>query len=760
MTDSLKIAKERYQEATEAMRETHARMREDLAFSNPADPQQWDKDALTWRKGRPCLRFDRTNQFVAQVVNAGRQNKPSIQVLPVDSKADPEVAEQLNGIIRHIEYTSRAGIAYDTALEYAARIGLGWIRIVNEVARPETNEQEIRIKRVHDPLSVHLDPNSTEPDGSDAMWGLVETTLTKKAFERLYPKAKLASFEGDALGWFGEDSVRICEHLYIVEEKQNRIMTDLGPLSEDEYWQIANTTGVKPQYISNFEAVQRSVKWCKVSGAEILEETDFPSQYLPLVPVLGYELWQDGKRYLCGMVRRLMDGQRAYNYERSAFIEAVALQPKAPIMADHRSVEGFEQEWENMNRGNPGYLPYNGLDESGNPLPTPQRLSPPAFPVAFAQGGEIAGRDMEAALGMFDANLGNQGTAVSGRAKMADQRRGDIANFHYVDNLSRSIEQIGRIVVDMIPRIYDTQRQARILGEDGKPSFVEVDPQMPQAAQKQGKKVVAINPGVGSYDVRVKTGPGYPTQRVEAAERLAEMVNGNPQAMAMMGDILVELEDWPQAEKIKRRFQAMLPPEIQAAEREDQELPPEAIAAISQAEAQVQEMQGVLEQVAQELESTKAQLENKQGELLVKAFEAETDRMGLVIGAEGKTTEAPDVSGLIEAQRQKYEAEIQRIKDDKQREFEAWKAELEAKTKLAVAEISANTTVKTAEMSAAKSSQDQGHIEAVKQAVSQLSEVVTGKKVAKIERVRDASGKMIAARRHLANGEVEEIPIA
>ncbi len=608
MKDSLKLAKERYQEATEAMRDTHARMREDLDFSNPADPQQWDKAVLELRKGRPCLRFDRTNQFIAQVVNAARQNKPSITVLPVDSKADPEVAEKLNGIIRHIEYTSRASIAYDTAIEYAARIGLGWLRVVPEIVRPETNEQEIRIKRIHDPLSVYLDPNSTEPDGSDAMWALVETTLTKKAFERLYPKAKVESWQSD--GWFSEDSVRICEHLYITETTQNRIVTDLGPMTEDEYWQVAQQTGIKPQVVSTFEAIQRSVKWCKVSGAEILEETDFPSQFLPVVPVLGYELWSEGKRHLCGMVRRLMDGQRAYNYERSAFIEAVALQPKAPFLVPGRAIEGYEDQWGKLNVGNPAYVTYNDVDpDSGTPVNPPSRLGPPAFPAAFAQGGEMASRDMEAALGMFDANLGNQGTAVSGRAKLADQNRGDLANFHYVDNLSRSIEQLGRVVVDMIPRIYDTARIARIMGEDGSPDFVSIDPEMPQPARLEGRKVVAINPNVGAYDVRVKSGPSYPSLRAETAEQLSNIFQAAPQMIPVLGDVWVGMQDWPEADKIAKRLKAMLPPQIQELENEDAELPPEAVMQLQQMSQQLQQMQQALEQAGQEAMQARAEAE-------------------------------------------------------------------------------------------------------------------------------------------------------
>ncbi len=594
-------AVERFENASEAVSDQYAKMREDLRFSDPSDPQQWDDSAKEARKGRPCLTFDRTNQFIAQVVNSARQSKPSIHCMPADSKADIAVAEKLNGVIRHIEYVSRAGITYDTAIEYAARIGLGWIRVVPEIMRPETNEQEIRIKRVHDPLSCYLEAGWAEPDGSDAMHGFVECMYTAENFKRMWPKAQADSWERSSLAasWGNDKEVRVCEYFVINETKKNRIQIQFEgqslTVSEDEYWQLRSQTGMEIP-ATTFEAKVRTTKWYKLSGFEVLDETDFPSQYLPLIPVIGHEIWIDGKRHLCGMTRRLMDSQRAYNYERSAFIEAVAMQPKAPFIVPFEAMEGHEGAWSSLNSGNPASLPYNHVDEQGNPIPAPQRQMPPSFPAAFAQGGQIATQDMNSAVGMFPPSLGAPGAAVSGRAKREDKVAGDTANFHYSDNRDRSIEQLGRVVVDMIPRIYDTPRQARIVGEDGKQEFVQVDPSMGQAVKKQGKKVVSINPGVGAYDVRVKTGPAYTTLREESAEQLANMMQVAPNLMPILGDLWVGLQDWPEAEVAKKRLAAMLPPEIQQMEQEDgEEIPPQVKAQIQQLQQQVQELSKALE---------------------------------------------------------------------------------------------------------------------------------------------------------------------
>lgn len=647
--EQLARIRERYKDAADFMREQHQRMREDAVFSNPADPKQWDATAAAAREGRPMMVFDKSNQFISQVVNDMRQNKPQILCLPADSNADVDVAQKLNGVIKHIEYVSRAGIAYDTAGEHQVRLGLGWLRVIPQVMRPETNEQEIRIMRVHDPFSVLLDPNSTEPDGSDAMYGFVATRMTKRAFQAAYPKAKAESFDEDSAYWFGDDFVTVCEYFEVVEETENRIMVAMdgqqASFTEDEYWQAVQATGAQIPVASTFEAKKRKVKWCKVTGADILEETDFPSQYLPLIPVMGHEMWIDGKRYLCGMVRRLMDAQRFHNYAISAAAESIALQPKAPFIGAAEAIEGYENYWQSANTSNPAILPYNGFQDDGTPIPAPSRQAPPIFSQGWAELIQYSATAMEAAVGMYAANLGKVSNETSGRAIRARQMEGDTANFHFSDNLARSIEQLGRVVVDMAPRIYDTPRQARILGEDGTQDFVQIDPSMPQPAQKRGRKVVAINPSIGAYDVRVKSGPSYTSLRQETAANLTEMLRGNPELMNIIGDVWVANQDWHDSDKLAKRFQAMLPPQIQQMEDEGQELPPEALQKIQSLEQQIQQLSHALENAAAEADDKRIEKDKAEADMLTNGYKAVTERitalaaaMAPKVGPEGESS--------------------------------------------------------------------------------------------------------------------------
>lgn len=679
--------KERFSDALEFMRDQHARMKEDFKFSNPADPQQWDDADLRKRKGRPCFTFDRTNQFINQVVNDARQNKPSVQILPVDSRGDKWAAQVIGGMLKHIEYQSRADHAYDLAIEHTARGGLGWIRVIPEVMRPETNEQEVRIMRVYDPMSCLLDPNSTEPDGQDARHGFVTTKLTKRAFERMYPKAKLDTWEDDsAMVWHSDDTITVCEYFDIEDKEETRLTVALPDggereISEDEYWKLAEQIGTNPVVLSAKKVVTRAQTWSKATGCEILEETEFPCRWVPLVPVYGDEVWVDGKRYLGGLVRKLRPGQVAYNIERSAALEYVESQPKAPFMVPFEAVEGHENHWERMNGPiNPAWLPYNSMDEQGRPIPSPSRMSPPPFPAAFAQLGQIASQDMEAAVGMFKANLGVSGNETSGRAIQARKMEGDTATFHYADNLMRSIAQVGRIIVDMLPKLYDEKRVARIIGEDGKQDFVSVVPGAQTVRDPQTRKVTQISIEAGAYDVRVVAGASYTTQRQEAAQGIEMILQAVPQLSPALVPALMKLRDFPDAEKYSRMVMAMAPPQIQQIAEGDDDGPPPIPAVaqnqINQLQQQLQQMQAMMQAADKGMQ-----------ELDEKAAALEMENQALKADKSIEAVTAQADAQLKSAQAAKTQAEAFMLVNGPQEQPEAPEAETEAESEPRMAPV-------------------------------------------------------------------------
>lgn len=671
--DTFQEAKERYDEAREAMRENHDRMRGDLAFSNPAEPVQWDPATIKDRDGRPTLTLDQTNQFIQQVVNDGRQNPPSMICVPVDGGADQQVALQLNGWLRNIEYQSRATTHYATALEYSARVGIGWLRVVPVVCDRERNYQEPRIFGIQDVLSACLDPDSEEFDGSDAEFGFVEANFSERKFKKKWPKASLSSF-GETNGWFSEKGVRIAEYFKLLEKKRNMILTvdprtavdgrdpEPMPYTEDEYWKLAKEIGTNPEAIATYEATLREVKWYKMSGVEILEEVDFPSQWIGLVPVYGHMIVIEGKRYICGLTRRLMNGQKFHNYQMSSLAESLLEQPKSPIFVPARGISGsLKEHWAALNTGNPAFLPYEDVDEHGDPIAAPQRLQPPQFPAAYANGAQLGVQEMQASVGMYKSNLGAPSNAVSGKAKLADQAEGDTSTYHYRDNRNRTIEHVGRICIDMTTRLTDTARTYRLLGQDGKASFMKVDPAMKAPMKRDGKgKIVAMNPGVGKYDVRVKVGPHSTTMREELKDRLTQLGQANPNLAAALAPLLVRLDDLPEAEKVARICLALLPPNVQAAyndEDADDGIPPQFKMQMQQQAQQLQQATQMVQQLTQELNL--AQDKNAQAQQ-GQASEAAVKSQELQVRA------AENQTAYFVAQTDRVKAEVERMQLEQQ----------------------------------------------------------------------------------------------
>lgn len=605
-------ARERYEYAREQWAPIYAQVREDLRFSDPTGPEQWPEQVKRERQNaeggpRPCLTFDQTGQFIRQVINTARRNKPAIKYLPVDDEADPKLAEILQGLARQTEHQSRADVAYWTSLDSAARGGLGYFRmILEEVPNAQVNGQLCaKIVRVVDFETVLPDPDFVEPDGSDMAYGFVEEVVPRRRFEKQYPNAKQIDWQTDKGGWFTKDHVRVCEYYRVVDRTENLIDAGGKQYTEEEYWQAYQADPMLPPGIPSSRTT-RVVEHYKLTGEEVLEQSVFPGEYVPIFPVLGNEQWEEGKRKLSGVIRIARDPQIAYNIERNSQIETVALMPKAPYTAPAEAIEGYENQWKRANSSNQAFLPYNHIDDQGNPLPPPQRTMPPTIAAGWADLSERSKADLQAAMGQFEASVGNNPNSQSGRAVLALQDKADVGTYHYVDNLALSISHCGRVLTQVWPVIYDQPQIVRVLGEDDDMQFVRVDPSMQQAYAEMpspdGAKVISINPGVGKYDVRVTTGPAFQTRQIEAAAEIGEMVNGNPQMMSLLGDVWVKMRNFPEADKIARRLRAMLPPQVQQAENEEAQaqMPPEVVQALQGAAAEISSLRQQLQQAQQQ----------------------------------------------------------------------------------------------------------------------------------------------------------------
>ena len=622
---------------------------DDLRFraASPDNQWQWPSDVLATRgsiqgqtiNARPCLTINKLPQHVLQVTNDQRQNRPSGKVIPADDKADIEVAEIYNGLVRHIEYISDADVAYDTACDNQVTFGEGYFRILTEYCDDSSFEQDLRIGRIRDSFSVYMDPTIQDPCGSDAEWCFINQEITKDVYEREFPDAApLSSLaygvgDGQLNAWINQDTVRIAEYFYIKHEakKLNQYHGGIIAMAGSPEAKQAELMGLKP--IKTRDVDVRTVKWCKTNGFEVLEERDWAGKYIPVIRVIGNEFEIDGRMYVSGLVRNAKDAQRMYNYWVSQEAEMLALAPKAPFIGYGGQFEGYEAQWKTANINNWPYLEVNPdvTDGQGGPLPLPARSQPPMASSGLLQAKAGAADDIKSSTGQYDSSLGATSNERSGRAILAREKQADTGTYHYVDNLARAIRYATRQLVDLIPKIYDTQRIARIIGIDGETDQAMIDPTQPMPVKKiQDEAGIVIkkiyNPNVGKYDVAVSTGPSYMTKRQESLDAMSQLLQGNPQLWAVAGDLFIKHMDWPGAQEMAKRFAKTIDPKLLSDEDD-----PALQAANQQMQAMGQEMEQMHQMLKNVGQSMEAQdLKIKQFDSEVKAYDAETKRISAV----------------------------------------------------------------------------------------------------------------------------------
>ena len=651
--DRLDDDKEAFKLVVDAESRQRKESLEALKFSRMGD--QWPEDVRAQREkeGRPCLTINRHPSFAKQVLNDARQNRPAISVHPVDG-GDKETANIYNGLIRNIQNVSRADIAYDTGLESAVYGGVGYILVRHDYTYEDSFDQDILIERVGNPFSVYGDPRSKEADSSDWNSAFVTEMLSKAEFKRRWPKADALGWNAEGQDeatqlWFQDESIQIAERWFRDEVKTKLVKLSNGSIMfEDEYlenldlWEVQGITVEGDRETKTYKVGQRII-----TGCDILEENEWRGKYIPIVPIYGEEVNIEGRRHFHGLFRHAMDVQRMLNYWRTASTEQVALASRMPWIGAKGAFATDSTKWQQANSATLPYVEYDPVPGE----PPPQRQPFPGVPPGALQEALNASDDMKSILGIYDASLGARSNETSGRAIMARQREGDVSTFNFMDNLNRAIEHLGRILVDLIPKVYTKERIIRCINEDGSTYAVPVNqPVMPvqDAQQTPGQPPQQFQPvppeaqqdpqtaalvkffdlTSGKYDVTVAAGPSFTSRREESAEQMMEFIRVFPQAAPLIGDLLAKNLDWPGADEVAARLKAMLPPQANGQINQ----------VVQQLQQQLQQQGQAAGQkvgeLSQQVEQLKLANANKQGELVLRNREldiqeqqAATDRM-------------------------------------------------------------------------------------------------------------------------------------
>lgn len=649
----LKEARSRFTRCQNWEATARGRYVDDVKFSEGDSDNlyQWPEDIRSRMADdkRAMLTINKTNQHILDVLNDARQARVAIKIRPTGDGATVEAAEVYMGVVRHIEYLSNAATSYQHGLACATRGGIGYWRLTTGYANDDSFDQEIFIRRVRDPLTIYLDPEIQEFDGSDAKFGFVFTELVKDDHPEL--KDMQGNTDFGPTSWVRENMIRQAEYFRRVEHKE-RLLAYPDPADESgEAMKVVRESNLDPQLVKMLVKMSSTrvrtikthkVEWFKIIGDTIVEENEWPGIYIPIIRCVGEETVIDGELDRKGLTRALKDPQRMFNYNASGSVEFGALQSKSPWIAPADAIEGYETYWNNANTDNFSVLPWNHMDDEGTPIPSPQRQNPPSSAPVFIEGMNASAEWMRMVSGQYQADMGAPSNERSGAAITARQRQGDNATFHFLDHQSMAIRFTGKQLVDLIPKIYDTPRILEILGESGDQKKIRLDVSAQDALKKTQQdrdEVEAIfNPRVGKYEVISDVGPAFATRRQEAWNAYVQILTQNKELVGVIGDLAFKMADFPGAEEVAARLKRMVPQKA----LEDGPSPD-----LLAAQQQIEALQGLVKQVAQKLADKTAEHLNDQEKNAVSAYDAQTKRLTAL-----KEALITDPDGLMDLVRQ------------------------------------------------------------------------------------------------------------
>lgn len=585
---------------------------EDMEF---ADGQQWPDDLYNMRKvqRRPSLTINHTGTLVRRVVNNMAEQRPRIKAHPVGDGAQIDDARVAQGLVRHVENRSQAEVAYDTAGECAVRAGWGYVRILGEYVDERSFDQELRIKPVRNALTGYIDPAAEMPDGSDMQWFIFSDKMSRQDFKRRYPDEELADWVHGAAGdnqrlWLSKTQIRIAEYYRIKKTKDTLYQLTNGKtllLSEMQGRKAAfEAAGLLAMDDSGKEikrpTERRQIQWFRINGIRIVDRRDLPGKWIPVARCEGNVLDINGDVRRKGMVRDLKDPQRMFNYWETAKTEKLALSAKAPWVVAEGQTDGHP-EWDNANQVPHSKLVYKVLlGPDGQPLnvPPPQRQPAVEVEAGFAEAAESAGKNLMQVAGMpHEPGQDTPGTVVSGLALRRRQQISDISHVQYYNKQTMMIAHVGRILLDLFPHYYGTQRMQRIIGEDGVPEMIQLNqPIQPEP----GVQAVKYDMNVGRYDVVMDTGPGYETKRLEGAENMIDLLKtplGEP-VVKVASDVVMRNFDFNGAQDIADRLMPQTP---QGMDKAMKSLPKQAQSIVMALQQQLQEAQHVIQNLQLEI---------------------------------------------------------------------------------------------------------------------------------------------------------------
>lgn len=586
------------------------------------DPStQWDDSIKSSRgaDGRPVMTEDRINPMVSVVVNSLSQSRAAVTINPV-SDTDQETADVVQGLIRHITTTTTALNAYDVAATSMVRTGRGFYRVLVDYEDSESFDQIIKVAPISNHHMLYIDPAAVESDLSDMNWAIISEDMDIDTFKDTYPDADSSSMDAStwsSLGddipeFYNKDTVRVIEYFYKVPRKVKLVRLNNGQvLTSDKLPKgvsLKEGAIIYPSLMEEeqlyIDAIRDSVildvKWAKMTAIEVLEQREWPGKYIPIVPVLGKDLLISNKKRWYGLITGMIDPQKRFNWLLSAQLEAINLVPKAPWLAQEGSLIN-PNAWNNAHKS-PQAVLYYKREIDGTPINMPSRVSASVDVSAISQALMYAADGLKGTSGLYNPSMGASEGGQSGVAIRAQQAQGDMSTAHFQQGITRARKLEGLIYLDLMGKVYDTQRVLRIVKEDESSEQVVVNEETGEGTRK-------FDLSIGKYDLTVSAGPSYSTKRQENLAVLMSLAQTMPIIGQVAPDLISSQVDTPISKTLTKRLKATLPPQLLEGEEQGKKngQPP-----IQELLRSHDEATQILKEMSQEIQRLEAALTDKQ----------------------------------------------------------------------------------------------------------------------------------------------------
>jgi len=601
---------------------------------------------------KPAMTFNKLYDTTKKVVGEQRKNKPDLMVRSLTGKSTQKQIDLRADLVRTISYQSQNDLVYQTAFKSALMMGYGAFEICLDYESPRSFNQVIRYELIPDATRTSFDPTAMKPHKGDGNFCARQYVYTKEEFYATFPHVMNPVSYSDPRSlldfqWETRDTIVVCKYtrkewfpvkLYLLSDGQSVTEDEWDDMQDDikmqqELAESSQVVGdmirkIIPEIVGERMSKDYKIRQYILTQNQIIEFTDWPSKYLPLIFVDGDSNFINGQQYTRSFIHEAKDAQKFVNYVGSEIAAEIKNRRREQWLGIEDNILGNEQSWRNPELQNGILIAKPDIKTNQMPQKMPAWELSPTLLQQFQRGSQ----DIREILG-FSENEALQGHDMSGKARRERKMEGSMSAYVWFDNLNQALEQGGRVVLDLLPVIAGEHERHMIVSKaDGRTESVVLNKVVGQT--DDGEPIRDNTLDDSDYDVEIDTGPSFAVQKDMALEFFQQTLQANPQVFPLIADLWAKNLDVQYMPQIAERFKTLVPPQI-IAEEEGKQLPPQPPSPQEQmAQMQMQQQQQAMAMNEQKMHLEEQALIERAEELKIRKEKHLLDQAEMILKAQ------------------------------------------------------------------------------------------------------------------------------